>query len=285
MSAALCRIMRTGARINPAIRETCSLAAFALISQVMGSCVFGSCCFIHSVIKSSLLHCNYRHLGFIPTLLSPVNPDLHCSIDVIKHCCVSVSIRHLSSVLRNKFDHGAESVMPTLLNLVPNSAKVMATSGMAAIRLILRLLICSGGLHVCFFPPSRRCYEFLDLMLQEWHTNTLESELLMSQDLFMNPAGAFIIRSSSRKATFHSRKLVGTRVSTTPASLQRSRSDIDVNAASSARSRLSTVPASSPFSSAAALPPGSYASLGKPSIFFPTAISDQMLGFVQNQPA
>ncbi len=61
-------------------------------------------------------------------------------------------------------------------------------------------------------------------------------------------------------------KLVSSRVSTTPGSLQRSRSDIDVNAASSAKSRLSTVPASSPFSSAAALPPGSYASLGNPSV-------------------
>ncbi len=29
--------------------------------------------------------------------------------------------------------------MPTLLNLVPNSAKVMATSGVAVIRLILRV--------------------------------------------------------------------------------------------------------------------------------------------------
>lgn len=61
-------------------------------------------------------------------------------------------------------------------------------------------------------------------------------------------------------------KLVSTRVHTTPGSLQRSRSDIDVNAASNAKSRLSTVPASSPFSSAAALPPGSYASLGNPSV-------------------
>lgn len=61
-------------------------------------------------------------------------------------------------------------------------------------------------------------------------------------------------------------KLVSTRVPSTPGSLQRSRSDIDVNAASNAKSRLSTVPASSPFSSAAALPPGSYASLGNPSV-------------------
>lgn len=49
------------------------------------------------------------------------------------------SFRYLSSILGNKFDHGAESVMPILLNLVPNSAKIMATSGMATIRLILRV--------------------------------------------------------------------------------------------------------------------------------------------------
>ena len=48
-------------------------------------------------------------------------------------------VRHLSSLLGNKFDHGAESVMPTLLNLVPNSAKIMASSGVVAIRLILRV--------------------------------------------------------------------------------------------------------------------------------------------------
>lgn len=61
-------------------------------------------------------------------------------------------------------------------------------------------------------------------------------------------------------------KLVSARVPSTPGSLQRSQSDIDVNAASNAKSRLSTVPASSPFSRAAALPPGSYASLGKLSV-------------------
>lgn len=49
----------------------------------------------------------------------------------------------------------------------------------------------------------------------------------------------------------------------TPGSLQRSRSDVDVNAAASAKSKVTSSGASTPFSSAAALPPGSYASLGK----------------------
>lgn len=49
--------------------------------------------------------------------------------------------RHLSSVLGNKFDHGAEAIMPTIFNLIPNSAKVMATSGVVAVRLIIRVSI------------------------------------------------------------------------------------------------------------------------------------------------
>ncbi|XP_037830444.1 CLIP-associating protein 1-A isoform X2 [Kryptolebias marmoratus] len=56
---------------------------------------------------------------------------------VVKEACITLG--HLSSVLGRRFDHTAEVVMPTLLNLVPNSAKVMATSGVAAIRLILRM--------------------------------------------------------------------------------------------------------------------------------------------------
>ncbi|XP_038125234.1 CLIP-associating protein 1a isoform X27 [Cyprinodon tularosa] len=253
---------------------------------------------------------------------------------VVREACITLG--HLSSVLHNKFDHGAESVMPTLLNLVPNSAKVMATSGMAAIRLILRhthyprlIPIITSNCSSKSVAVRRRCYEFLDLMLQEWHTNTLErhvalltetirkgihdadsearsiarkcywgfhghysreAELLFqalestyqkalqshlrSSDSVVSLPQSDRSSSSSQESlnrplsvksliggSISRSKLVGTRVSSTPGSLQRSRSDIDVNAASSAKSRLSSVPASSPFSSAAALPPGSYASL------------------------
>uniref|UniRef100_A0A8D3CCM9 Cytoplasmic linker associated protein 1a n=1 Tax=Scophthalmus maximus TaxID=52904 RepID=A0A8D3CCM9_SCOMX len=254
---------------------------------------------------------------------------------VVREACITLG--HLSSILGNKFDHGAESVMPTLLNLVPNSAKIMATSGVVTIRLILRhthyprlIPIITSNCTSKSVAVRRRCYEFLDLMLQEWHTNTLERHVAVltetikkgihdadsearsiarkcywgfhghysreAEHLFQALESAYqkalqshlkssdsIVslpqsdRSSSSSQESLNRplsvksviggsitrsKLVSTRVPTTPGSLQRSRSDIDVNAASSAKSRLSTVPASSsPFSSAAALPPGSYASL------------------------
>uniref|UniRef100_A0A3Q3RY72 Cytoplasmic linker associated protein 1a n=1 Tax=Mastacembelus armatus TaxID=205130 RepID=A0A3Q3RY72_9TELE len=253
---------------------------------------------------------------------------------VVREACITLG--HLSSVLGNKFDHGAESVMPTLLNLVPNSAKVMATSGMAAIRLILRhthyprlIPIITSNCTSKSVSVRRRCYEFLDLMLQEWHTNTLERHVavltetikkgihdadsearsiarkcywgfhghysreaehlfqalestyqkalqshLKSSDSIVSLPQSDRSSSSSQESlnrplsvksviagSITRSKLVSTRVPTTPGSLQRSRSDIDVSAASNAKSRLSTGPASSPFSSAAALPPGSYASL------------------------
>ena len=49
------------------------------------------------------------------------------------------SCSHLSLVLGNKFDHGAEAIVPVLFNLIPNCAKVMATSGVSAIRIIIRV--------------------------------------------------------------------------------------------------------------------------------------------------
>ncbi|XP_034549547.1 CLIP-associating protein 1a isoform X1 [Notolabrus celidotus] len=255
---------------------------------------------------------------------------------VVREACITLG--HLSSLLGNKFDHGAESIMPTLLNLVPNSAKVMATSGTAVIRLILRhthyprlIPIITSNCTSKSVAVRRRCYEFLDLMLQEWHTNTLERHVavltetikkgihdadsearsiarkcywgfhghysreaehlfqalestyqkalqshLKSSDSIVSLPQSDRSSSSSQESlnrplsvksviggSITRSKLVSTRVSSTPGSLQRSRSDIDVNAASSAKSRLSTVPASSPFGSAAALPPGSYASLGR----------------------
>ncbi|KAB5558808.1 hypothetical protein PHYPO_G00021450 [Pangasianodon hypophthalmus] len=253
---------------------------------------------------------------------------------VVREACITLG--HLSSVLGNKFDHGAESIMPTLLNLVPNSAKVMATSGVAAIRLIIRhthyprlIPIITSNCTSKSVAVRRRCYEFLDLLLQEWQTSCLDrhvpvlmetikkgvhdadsearsvarkcywgfhghfskeaEQLFQALELTYQKALQLHLKSSdsimslpqsdrsssssqeslnrpqSAKAPVGSsvtrNKVVSSRVSSTPGSLQRSRSDVDVNAAATAKSRMPKVPAAAPFSSAGALPPGSYASL------------------------
>eukprot|EP00063_Salmo_salar_P046039 XP_014020874.1 PREDICTED: CLIP-associating protein 1-like isoform X8 [Salmo salar] len=254
---------------------------------------------------------------------------------VVREACITLG--YLSTLMGNKFDHCAETLMPTLLNLVPNSAKVMATSGMAAIRLILRhthysrlIPIITSNCTSKSVAVRRRSYEFLELLLLEWQTHTLERHVAIltetikkgihdadsearsvarkcywgfhghysreAEHLFQALESTYqkalqshlkssdsVVslpqsdRSSSSSQESLNRplsvksvigggmtrgKMVSSRVNSNPGgSLQRSRSDIDVNAAASAKSCLVTVPSASPFSSAAALPPGSYASL------------------------
>ncbi|XP_006800357.1 CLIP-associating protein 1-like isoform X10 [Neolamprologus brichardi] len=266
---------------------------------------------------------------------------------VVREACITLG--HLSSVLGNRFDHAAEAIMPILLNLVPNSAKVMATSGVAAIRLILRhthyprlIPIITSNCTSKSVAVRRRCFEFLDLLLQEWQTSCLErhgtvlmetikkgihdadaearsvarkcywsfhshfsreaeqlfqclessyqkalqahlrsGDSLMSlpasdrsssssQESLNRPLSAksTVGSSSARSKPAHTSRMPA--AASSPGSLQRSRSDVDVNAAASATARTrmpavpSTAPSSaSPFSSASALPPGSYASLGR----------------------
>ncbi|XP_076857864.1 CLIP-associating protein 1a isoform X3 [Brachyhypopomus gauderio] len=291
-------------------------------------------------VRSLVLAGAVEHDGFLQQLrlLEPAfklsAKDLRSQ--VVREACITFG--HLSSVLGNRFDHGAETIMPTLLNLVPNSAKVMATSGMAAIRLILRhthysrlIPIITSNCTSKSVAVRRRCYEFLDLLLQEWQTNTLERHIAVltetikkgihdadsearsiarkcywgfhghysreAEHLFQALESSYqkalqshlkssdsIVslpqsdRSSSSSQESLNRplsvksvmgsgmtrsKVVSSRAPSTPGSLQRSRSDVDVNAAASAKSRMGAVPSPSSFGSASALPPGSYASLGR----------------------
>ncbi|XP_059418297.1 CLIP-associating protein 1-like isoform X29 [Carassius carassius] len=118
-----------------------------------------------------------QHLRLLEGAFKSSAKDLRSQ--VVREACITLG--HLSSVLGNKFDHGAESIMPTLLNLVPNSAKIMATSGVAVIRIILRqthfprlIPIITSNCTSKSVAVRRRCFEFLDLLLQEWQTHTLE---------------------------------------------------------------------------------------------------------------
>ncbi|XP_072882881.1 CLIP-associating protein 1a isoform X2 [Hemitrygon akajei] len=279
----------------------------------------------------------FQHLRLLDGAFKLSAKDLRSQ--VVREACITLG--YLSSVLGNRFDHGAEAIMPTLFNLVPNSAKVIATSGTAAIRLIIRhthfhrlIPIISSNCASKSVAVRRRSFEFLERLLLEWQTHSLEkhSSLLVetikkgihdadsevrlearkvywdfhnhfsreAEVLFNSLEPAYqkplqshlknsdsIVslpqsdRSSSSSQESLNRPLStkrsptgstvsrastvsGKSVSTTGA-LQRSRSDIDVNAAANAKSRLTATPSNAPghFSSAAALPPGSYASLGR----------------------
>ncbi|XP_037067401.1 CLIP-associating protein 1 isoform X23 [Peromyscus leucopus] len=275
----------------------------------------------------------FQHLRLLDGAFKLSAKDLRSQ--VVREACITLG--HLSSVLGNKFDHGAEAIMPTIFNLIPNSAKIMATSGVVAVRLIIRhthiprlIPVITSNCTSKSVAVRRRCFEFLDLLLQEWQTHSLERHISVlaetikkgihdadseariearkcywgfhshfsreaehlyhtlessyqkalqshlknsdsivslpqsdrssssSQESLNRPLSA---KRSPTGSTTSRGSTVSTKSVSTTGSLQRSRSDIDVNAAASAKSKVSSSSGSTAFSSAAALPPGSYASL------------------------
>ncbi|XP_049672875.1 CLIP-associating protein 2 isoform X44 [Haliaeetus albicilla] len=279
----------------------------------------------------------FQHLRLLDGAFKLSAKDLRSQ--VVREACITVA--HLSTVLGNKFDHGAEAIVPTLFNLVPNSAKVMATSGCAAIRFIIRhthvprlIPLITSNCTSKSVAVRRRSFEFLDLLLQEWQThslerhaavlvetikkgihdadaearvearkaylglrnhfpseaetlyNSLEPPYQRSLQTYLKNSGSIASlpqsdRSSSSSQESLNRPLSSKWSAASPASLagrvsgssksvpslgtlQRSRSDIDVNAAAGAKARHAAgQTAGAGRLSAAGLPPGSYASLGR----------------------
>ncbi|XP_041933049.1 CLIP-associating protein 2 isoform X5 [Alosa sapidissima] len=121
--------------------------------------------------------CFYQHLRLLDSAFKLSAKDLRSQ--VVREACVTVA--YLSTLLGNKFDHGAEAIVPVLFNLIPNCAKIMASSGVAAIRCIIRhthvprlIPLITSNCASKSVAVRRRCYEFLDLLLQEWQTHSLE---------------------------------------------------------------------------------------------------------------
>ncbi|XP_059735711.1 CLIP-associating protein 2 isoform X12 [Bos javanicus] len=282
--------------------------------------------------------CFFQHLRLLDGALKLSAKDLRSQ--VVREACITVA--HLSTVLGNKFDHGAEAIVPTLFNLVPNSAKVMATSGCAAIRFIIRhthvprlIPLITSNCTSKSVPVRRRSFEFLDLLLQEWQThslerhaavlvetikkgihdadaearvearktymglrnhfpgeaetlyNSLEPSYQKSLQTYLKSSGSVASLPQSDRSSSSSQESLNrpfsakwstanpsavagrvsagsSKASSLPGSLQRSRSDIDVNAAAGAKAHHAAGQAvRSGRLGAGALNPGSYASLGR----------------------
>lgn len=282
--------------------------------------------------------CFFQHLRLLDGALKLSAKDLRSQ--VVREACITVA--HLSTVLGNKFDHGAEAIVPTLFNLVPNSAKVMATSGCAAIRFIIRhthvprlIPLITSNCTSKSVPVRRRSFEFLDLLLQEWQThslerhaavlvetikkgihdadaearvearktymglrnhfpgeaetlyNSLEPPYQKSLQTYLKSSGSVASLPQSDRSSSSSQESLNrpfsskwstanpstvagrvsagsSKPSSLPGSLQRSRSDIDVNAAAGAKAHHAAGQSvRSGRLGAGALNPGSYASLGR----------------------
>ncbi|CAB3383709.1 Hypothetical predicted protein [Cloeon dipterum] len=107
---------------------------------------------------------------------------------VVREACITIAF--LSQNLPNKLDHFAEMLLPSLVNLIPNSTKVMASSGFVAVRFIIshthvpRLIpILTNYLSTSKAKEIRRaCCEFLQQMMNTWPTHTLERHINILQE-------------------------------------------------------------------------------------------------------
>ncbi|XP_046480774.1 CLIP-associating protein 1-A isoform X2 [Neodiprion pinetum] len=106
---------------------------------------------------------------------------------VVKEAAITVAF--LSYQLKNKFASFGECVLPTLINLIPNSAKVMATSGAVAVRFILQhthspryIPIITASMNSKSKDIRRASCEFLHLILQCWATNVLQRHVAALQE-------------------------------------------------------------------------------------------------------
>ncbi|XP_031442075.1 CLIP-associating protein 2 isoform X10 [Clupea harengus] len=121
--------------------------------------------------------CFFQHLRLLDSAFKLSAKDLRSQ--VVREACITVA--YLSTLLGNKYDHGAEAIVPVLFNLIPNCAKIMASSGAAALRCIIRhthvprlIPLITSNCTSKSVSVRRRGYEFLELLLQEWQTHSLE---------------------------------------------------------------------------------------------------------------
>ncbi|KAL1418798.1 hypothetical protein MTO96_005506 [Rhipicephalus appendiculatus] len=106
---------------------------------------------------------------------------------VVREACITIA--YLSQQLGHKLDHFSEAVLPALINLIPNSAKIMSTSGIVTVRFIIQHTHVSRLIPVITMNLSskskdirRSCFEFLDQLLHTWPTHTLERHIAILQE-------------------------------------------------------------------------------------------------------
>lgn len=106
---------------------------------------------------------------------------------VVREACITVA--YMSNQLKQKMDHFAEQVLPNLIHLIQNSAKVVASAGVVTIRFILqhthapRLVpIVVSNISHKSRDIRRACCEFLDQLLHTWSRHSLEKHIPLLQE-------------------------------------------------------------------------------------------------------
>ena len=106
---------------------------------------------------------------------------------VVREACITIA--HISELIGSKADHFNELNLPVVINLIQNSAKVVATAGIVTVRFIIsntqysRLipLIITHITNSRSKEIRRACCDFLEYILSTWPTHTLERHVSLIQ--------------------------------------------------------------------------------------------------------
>lgn len=127
----------------------------------------------------------FVHLKLLEPSFQALVRDLRSQ--VVREACITIA--YLSQQLGQKLDRFSEAVLPSLINLIPNSAKIMSTSGIVTVRFIIEHTHASRLIPVITLNLSSKskeirklCFEFLDQLLHTWPTHTLERHIAILQE-------------------------------------------------------------------------------------------------------
>lgn len=152
----------------------------------------------------------FKHLRLMETPFLGVLKDLRSQV-VREACC---TIAFMSQQLGSKFDHFAEIILVSLINLIPNSAKVIATAGLVTVRFLIRythshrlIPLIISNMDSKSREIRRACCEFLELILRHWPTHSLEKQLTLLQPALRKGMydADMEARQCSRRAFWHFR--------------------------------------------------------------------------------
>ncbi|XP_008196426.1 CLIP-associating protein isoform X5 [Tribolium castaneum] len=143
---------------------------------------------IRSLILADAMNFEEFHQGLkqLDIPLQAIIKDLRSQ--VVREGCITIA--YLAQILGSKFDRTAEMLLLPLINLIQNSAKIMSTSGIVTLRFIIQnihspRLIPIITTHAATSKSKdirRYCCEFLDYILNNWPTHSLEKHVAALQE-------------------------------------------------------------------------------------------------------
>ncbi|CAD5122730.1 DgyrCDS11141 [Dimorphilus gyrociliatus] len=146
----------------------------------------------------------FRAVRIMETGLIQAVRDLRSQI--VREACITVAF--MAQELGSKFDRFAEIILSHLINLIPNSAKVMSTSGATSLRFVLQHTHSHRLVPIIISHSAsksnvirRECYDIIALILSTWSTHELERKVSEIQGVISRG-----MEDADSEARAHSRK-------------------------------------------------------------------------------